>query len=884
VPLMPRLASLWRNIVHARRVERDLDDEVRAAFDLLVDEKIATGMRSEDARRAATLEIGRVDIVKEQVRAARVGAGLDTLLQDIRHSLRLFRRAPGFTAVAIMTLAFGIGANAAIFGALKSVLLDPLPYADASRLVHVYGPLSAGTITEIAQRQRSFDNLAAFTPSTSDAVFGGEEGARSARIAWVAPGLFHTLGVSATIGRTFRKEDSTSGLVPLSGGQLAPDTAGVALVTHAAWERLFAGDPDVLGRDVRINGVPRTVIGVLPSDFIGPMGAADFYLAFDLGPVIANPVTVRRAQWLAAVGRLRPGVTYGDAQREVAGIWADLASTYPEDNGSLNVTTKPLRDAMAGDTRTPLVLLMASAAFVLLIACANLAGALLSRSISRHKEFAIRVALGAGRLRLVRQLLTESTILALAGGAAGVLVANAMLSLVRNLAPSVLPAYADLSLDSGAMIVTALIAVCTGLGFGVAPAFAVDRLDAQRILRDATRGMSEGRRSRRLRGALVAAQVALCAGLLAGAALLTRSLWNMTTAPLGFDPAGVLTAAIRLPSHAYPTLQARVQFLEQLTDRLRVLPGVDTVATAESVPTAVLRRVGFTIEGAPPKTVQPFVLFASVSDEYFRTLRIPLRQGRTFDVQDRLGAPRTIVLSEGMARRYWPLGHAIGARIRVGANPSSPLVTIVGIVGDVRNDSARPEAEPMAYMSSRQTAAPFVRVLVRTHGDPLALVRPIAHELAALDRGLPLDQTMTLRAQIGEGFAARRLPVMLMVGFAALTLLLASVGVYGMFASMAVARQQEFGIRMALGSRPGAIVALMLRQGSVWMAIGLAGGVLGIMVVVRLLRNLLYGVQPFDPVALGSALAILVGCATVALLIPVHRATRVDPMVALRTE
>jgi putative ABC transport system permease protein len=883
VPLMPRIASLWRNIVHRRRVEGDLADEVRSAFDLLVDEKIATGMRPEDAHRAATLEIGRVDIVKEQVRATRAGASLDTLLQDVRHSLRLFRRAPGFTSVAIVTLALGIGANAAIFGALKSVLLDALPYADASRLVHVYGPLSAGTITEIAQRQQSFDNLAAFTPFTSDAAYGGEEGARSVRIAWVEPGFFHTLGVSAAIGRTFRKEDSTSGLVPLAG-QFAPDTAGVALVTHAAWERLFAGDPDVLGRDVRINGMPRTVIGVLPSDFIGPMGAADFYLAFDLGPVIANPVTVRRAQWLAAVGRLRPGVTFGEAQREVAGIWADLASKYPEDNGSLNVTTKPLRDAMAGDTCTPLVLLMASAAFVLLIACANLAGALLSRSISRHKEFAIRVALGAGRLRLVRQLLTESTILALAGGAAGVLLANAMLSLVRYLAPSALPAYADLSLDPGAMIVTALIAVCTGLGFGVAPAFAVERLDAQRILRDATRGTSESRRSRRLRGALVATQVALCAGLLAGAGLLTRSLWKMTTAPLGFDPAGVLTAAIRLPSHDYPTPQARVQFLQQLTDQLRVLPGVDTVATAESVPTAVLRRVGFAIDGAPPKSVQPFVLFASVSDDYFRTLRIPLRQGRTFDAQDRLGAQRTVVLSEGMARRYWPLGHAIGARIRVGANPSSPLVTVVGIVGDVRNDPARPEAEPMAYMSSRQIAAPFVRVLLRVRGDPLALVRPVEHELAALDRGLSLDQTMTLRAQIGEEFAARRLPVMLVVGFAALTLLLASVGVYGMFASMGVAREQEFGIRMALGSRPGAIVALMLRQGAGWMAIGLAGGVLGIMVVVRLLRNLLYGVQPFDPIALGGAVAILVGCATIALLIPVHHATRVDPMVALRAE
>jgi predicted permease len=881
---MPRFASLWRNVVHRRRVERDLDDEVRTAFHLLVDEKIATGTRPEDARRAATLEMGRVDIVKEQVRTARAGAGLDTLLQDIRHSLRLFRRAPAFTAVAIMTLALGIGANAAIFGALKSVLLDPLPYADASRLVHVYGPLSAGTIVEIAQRQRSFDNVAAFALSASDAVYGGEDGARSVRIAWVEPGFFDTLGVSAAIGRTLRKEDSTNGLVALSGGQLAPDTAGVALVTHAAWERLFARDPAVLGRDVRINGMPRTVIGVLPSDFIGPMAAADFYLAFDLGPVIANPVTVRRAQWLAALGRLRPGVTYDDAQREVAGIWADLASKYPEDNGSLNVATKPLRDAMAGDTRSPLVLLMASAAFVLLIACANLAGALLSRSISRHKEFAIRVALGAGRLRLVRQLLTESTILALAGGAAGVLLATAMLFLVRDLVPSALPAYADVSLDPGVMIVTALLALCTGLGFGVAPAFAVERLDAQRILRDATRGTSEGRRSRRLRGALVAVQIALCAGLLAGAGLLTRSLWNMTTAPLGFSADDVLTAAIQLPAHDYPTPQARIQFVEQLTNQLKVLPGVDAVAAAESIPTAVRRRVGVAIEGSQPKTAQPFVLFAAVSDDYFRTLRIPLRQGRTFDPQDRLGAPQTVVLSESMARRYWPPDRAIGTRIRLGANPSSPLRTVIGIVGDVRNDLTRPEAEPMAYMSTRQTAAPFLRVLIRTQRDPLALVRPVEHELAALDRGASLDQAMTLRAQIGEEFAARRLPVMLAVAFAALTLLLASIGVYGMFMSMAAAREQEFGIRMALGSRPGAIVALMLRQGAGWMAIGLAGGALGMIVVVRLLRNLLYGLQPFDPIALGGAVAVLVGCATLALLIPVHHATRVDPMLALRAE
>jgi predicted permease len=434
------------------------------------------------------------------------------------------------------------------------------------------------------------------------------------------------------------------------------------------------------------------------------------------------------------------------------------------------------------------------------------------------------------------------------------------------------------------MIVTALIALCTGFGFGVAPAFSVERVDAEATLRDGTRGTSEGRRSRHLRGALVAAQIALCAALLAGAGLLTRSLWKMTTAPLGFDSTGILTAAIRLPSHDYSTPEARVQFLQQLTDRLRVLPGVDAVATAESVPTAVRRRVGVIVEGSLPNAPAPFVLFAAVSDDYFRTLRIPLREGRTFDPEDRPGASTTIVVSESMARRYWPLGHAIGARIRLGANPNSPLRTVVGIVGDVRNDPARPEAEPMAYMSTRQTTPPFVRLLIRTQGDPLALARSVEHELAALDRGLPLDQATTLRAQIGEEFAARRLPAMLMIVFAALTLFLASIGVYGMFTSMAVAREQEFGIRMALGSRPTAIVALMLRQGAGWMAIGLAGGALGMIVVVRLLRNLLYGVQPFDPIAFGGAAAILIGCATIALLIPVHRATRVDPIVALRSE
>lgn len=879
---MARLFSLWRNLLHRNRGDRDLDEELRAVFELLVDEKVRSGMHPDEARRAARLELGSQDSLKDQVRDVRAGAGLDSFLQDVRYSLRLFRRAPGFAAVAILTLALGIGANAAIFGVVKSVLLDALPYAGADRLVRVYARFPDGTndrallraevVHTIVERQRSFESLAAFD-SARDAVLGGDDFARIVRIAWVEPGLFKTLGVQAALGRTFHDDDRAIGHVPASGAEVGPDTARVVLLSHAAWQGLFAGDSGVVGREVRINTLPRTVIGVLPRDFVGPMGPADFYLAFDLRPALASG-----AGWLGVVGRLKPGTSHEAVDRDFAAIRAHLARESPP-GGKLRVSAMPLRDVMIGSTRRPLLVLLASAALVLLIACANLAGALLSRGLSRRKEFAVRTALGAGRRRLVRQLLTESTVLALAGGAVGLLLAESMLSLLRGLARPVLPVYAELSLDPGAVLVTAVLALCTGLAFGVAPALSVGRSDAQGALRDEARGASEGRRPRRLRGVLVAGQIALCASLLAGAGLLARSLWEMETAPLGFDPAGVLTARVRLLPRDYPTLEARARFHEQLAERLRLLPGVDAVAIANKPPTLDPRRDPFTIEGAPSAT-QIMVVYASVSDEYFRTLRIPLREGRTFDASDREGGPGTAVISESMARLYWPPGEALGSRVRLGGAP----VTVVGIVGDVRNDLARPDAEPMAYRSHRQESTGRLCMLLRTQADPLAFVRPLQRELAALDPSLPVQHAMTLRAAVGEGLAARRLPAMLMTAFGALALLLASVGVYGMFASMAAAREREFGVRMALGSRPSAIAGLLLRQGAGWMAAGLAGGALGVILVVQLLRGLLYGVPRFDPIALGGALAILVACATVALLIPVRRATRVDPMVALRAE
>ncbi|MDQ3951061.1 MAG: ABC transporter permease, partial [Gemmatimonadota bacterium] len=366
--------------------------------------------------------------------------------------------------------------------------------------------------------------------------------------------------------------------------------------------------------------------------------------------------------------------------------------------------------------------------------------------------------------------------------------------------------------------------------------------------------------------------------------LLARSLWALTATPLGFNPDGLLTVAVQLPPGGYAMAESRVRFQQQLEERLRALPGVAAVASTGELPTRVMNRNGFIVEGAPPppSDAQPFVLYVAVSDDYFRTLGIPLRRGRTFGAQDHADAPPVVVISESLARRYWPKGNAVGARIRMGPDPNAPWNEVVGVVGDVPNDPARPEPEPMLYAPSRQDPWNGPIFLLRTRGDPLALVKPVRRELSALDPGIPIHDVATLRARIDERLISRRLPVVLMTAFGALALLLASVGVYAMFASMAAAREREFGVRVALGSSRRAIAALVLRQGGVWMAVGLAGGAVGVVIVARLVRGLLYGVPPFDPVALGVAVATLLACGTVALLVPVRRASRADPIAILR--
>ena len=819
---------------------------------------------------------------RERVADERRTEWFDDLRQDLRYGVRSLRRAPLFALLAVLTLALGIGANAAVFGVVKSVLLDALPYTDADRVVRIYGrwhdgtndrgPVSVGTHLEIVERGRSFERLAAFHSLTGDGVFAGDGNPRVVKVLWAEPALFQTLGVAAARGRLLRDDDT------------APDTVRSIVLTHATWLRLFGGDPEIVGKTATINGIPREVVGVLPRDFVGPVSDAEVYFPLGFRAYMRDPVSMRRRQFLGVVGRLKAGVTLDAAQREVVAIAADLSRRFPQENGGVSAAAVPVREAMVGDTRTPLIVLMASAGLVLLITCANLASALLSRTLSRRKEFAVRVALGAGRGRLVRQLLTESMVLAIAGGVAGVLLATGGLAVLRGLAAHALPSYAELALDGGALLVTAILALGTGIAFGVAPALAVGRADPQGTLRDETRGSSESRKSRRLRGALVAGQIALCLSLLAGAALLARSLWAITSSPLGFEPEGVLTATVQLPQASYRTADARVRFFEQFEERVRALPGVVAVASTGEVPTRVMNRNGFFLEGAPPPPddARPLARYTTVSQDYFRTLGIPLRSGRAFGPQDRAGAPATVIVSESMARRHWPNRDPVGTRIRLDSDPNAEYFTVIGVVGDERNDPAKPDPENAMYLSNRLHVWNGPIFVIRTQSNPLGLVSAVRRELAALDPALPLHNPTTLDELIADGLAGRRLPVVLMTSFGALALLLASVGVYAMFGAMAAAREREFGVRVALGSTPSAIAGLVLRQGGVWMAVGLVGGAAGVVAISRLLRGVLYGVTPFDPIALGLAVLILLVCATVALMVPVRRATRVDPISVLR--
>ena len=869
--------------------DAEVDSELRFHLEERIRANIAAGMSPDEARRAAVERFGDVESVREECarlltverKARRRRDWLDDFRQDLRFAARSALGSPMFAMLAVLTLALGIGANAAMFGVVKSVLLNSLPYEDAGRLTRIYTPIkalgerigsiSAGTISDLRERQHSFTSLGAWLP-TRESIYNPGDNPQIVKVRWVEPALFTTLGVRFIKGTNFREEDGLR------------DTAFVTVIPWKTWQTVFAGAEDVVGRTVRLNNITRTVVGVLPRDFVMPEGDEDYFYPASIAPFMVDPISVRGSHNFDMVGRLKPGVSAEAADRELRAIGDELEKLYAKDNLGIGMMGVPLRDAIVGDTRRPLIVLLASAALVLLITCANLAGAQLSRTISRRKEFAVRVALGAGRGRLVRQLVTESMLLAVAGGIAGVFLAIALLGMLRGLSLEAIPRYADLSLDGGALIVTFIIALLTGLAFGLGPAISVGRSNPQGTLRDETRGSTETVRTRQMRGVLVAGQIALCLSLLAAAGLLGRSLWEMTHAPLGFNSDRMFTFTVQLPNALYGTREARSNFHARFADRLNALPGVEGVAITSGLPTTIQNRNGLFVEHRPwaPNEPVPFIVTSRVSDDYFRVFGMQVREGRTFTSGDASDGAPVAVVTEEMANRFWPQGNAVGSRFRWGPpNPDQPWTTIIGVVGNVRNSPTALRPEVMMFHSLRQQ--PFGEtVALKTSGEPFTVMSSVRAVLREMDPGLPMYQVSSMQDVVDKGYAARRLPVLLMIGFGMLALLVASVGIYAMFATMASAREREFGVRIALGSSRGAVAGLVIRQGGVWMALGLLLGAAGVFATTRLVRSQLFGVPAFDPLTIGVAVMVLLTCAALALFVPVRKATRVDPITVLR--
>ena len=872
------------------QIRHDLDDELAFHIDMRAAELTAAhGLSAEDARREALREFGDVDFTRRYCidldtgseRMTRRTEWLDDLRQDLGHSMRALRRAPGFTTVSLLTLALGIGATSAMYSVLERTVLARLPYADADRVVRIYGRnegnprghLAVGDVVDLRATQQSFTQVAAF--ANWGATYAGRTEPVVLAGMRVSPNLFDVLGARPIIGRTFAADDDK------------PQSPAVVVVSHRVWREMLDGDASAVGRTITLNDRPRTVIGVMPPGFVVEDRSMDLWVPLDLSPILADPNRLRKFRFLGAVGRLKPDVSLDRAQVELTAIARRLEQAYPEGNTGLSIAAVPVRDWLVGDLRTPLTVLTAAAAMVLIIACANVASLLLTRTMARRQELGIRGALGAGRGRIIRQLLTESSVLAIAGGALGFGVAYAASRALGAVAGEQLAAAfpTPSTPDPRVLIVTLATALATVLLFGVGPAIGGSRLDLRDALQDASRGSTAGRARHRARSALVVAQAALALVLLVGAGLLIRSLHHLQQVQLGFDPGRLLTFRISLPGVRYDSRERGNQFFDELHARLRALPGIDGAATTGIMPLRGGASASLAIKGRPvPEGQLPELGYVSVSRGYFETMRIPLKAGRVFDQRDTEKSQSVVVISERIAQRFWPNGDAVGAFVRLGPNPNDPWSEVIGVVGDVRQFGPARDTRATVYAFTHQDYWGAGDVMIRVRGDPAAIGTAVRGVVRELDARLPLEQMRTMDEVADQVLAQRRLSMTLMIVFASLALALAAIGLYGVMSFLVTTRTREFGVRMALGAPRRAVMGLVVRQGLLTMVTGLALGLAGAAATTRLLAGFLSGVRPLDPLTFAAAPAMLLGVALVACWLPARRATRVDPITALRTD
>ena len=807
------------------------------------------------------------------------------MLQDLRYGARMLLKQPGFTLIAVLTLALGIGANTAIFSVVNAVLLRPLPYADDERLVTIWGKLPAAGVKRLyvsipefvdyRERTRSFTQVGVYAGTEFTLTGRGE--AERLNGAQVSANLLPLLGVNPVLGRHFLTEEHE------------PDHSRVVILSHASWQRRFGGDPQLIGQGITLDGANHMVVGVMPQGFRFPGAEAEIWRPIAITNAdLSNDE--RGSHWLRSVARLKPGVTMAQAQAEMDVLARSLQREHPanyEENSGWGIRLVSLRDELVEDVREALLVLLIVVGCVLLIACANVANLLLARAAARQKEMAVRATLGAGRWRLIRQLLSESTLLALAGGVLGILLALWGNDYLLKLAPADLTNSGPIEIDGRVLIFTLLVSLLTALLFGLAPAWQSSKLKLNDALKEGGRSASAGRG--RLRNLLVIGEVAVALTLLVGAGLLLKSFYCLLQVDPGFDPASVLTMRLALSPADYSEGREQRAFYEQALDRIEALPGVQAAGVVHNMPFGGSGNSrNFSIEGLPEFPLN--VDFFQASPNYFGAMGMRVASGRFFTSGDREGQPRVAVINETLARHFFPDRNPLGRRIKVG-NPTGPFpwLSIVGVARDVKQDGLDEEARPALYVPYRQPPLPgwkvqFMFLAVRTQSDPLGLLPALRSAVQSLDKNQPVYRVATMEQLLARTVAARKFSMLLVVLFAAVALVLSVVGLYGVMAYTVTQRTHEIGIRTALGAQPGHVLRLVIGQGMMLALTGVAVGLAGAFGLTRLMKSLLYGVSAVDPATFAGVALLLTAVALLACWVPSRRATQVDPVVALRCD
>jgi putative ABC transport system permease protein len=873
------LVARVRGLLRRETVLDDIDEELRSHVEMATDENIARGMHPAAARRAALASFGSVGRARESAFDVRGGGWLDALWQDVRFGARLLAARPGFAVAAAATLALGIGATTAVFGVVNGVLLRPLPYrepASLERIVQQNSPTNrfGMSAADVLGLEELYQHGRVAAVLSREVTLTGGEAPEFVRAAYSSASLFDVLGVRPALGRSFLQ------------GEDRPGGDRVALISHGLWQRRFGASPEVLGRQVALDGESFTVVGVLPADFASPMGGPA-----ELWPVLQLETPKRRGPfYLRVVARRDDGVSVEQsnealriASREIFRRWSN---TFSDEKATY--VALPLEEVVIGDVGTTLLVLLGAVGFVLLIASVNVANLLLARAASRQQEIAMRAALGATRLRLVRQLVTEGALLAIVGGVGGVVLAAWGMEVLLALAPDNIPRLDQVRLDGWVLAFAAGCMAVSTIVLSLFPALHGVRRDVSDSLKIGGKGNLEGPGRQRLRGVLVAAEIALALPLLVGAGLMINSFVRLSKVDPGFDPERILTVRLSLPTLRYPRNEPAVPgFADELLRRVRSLPGVRSAAVTTNLPLdAALGSNNFNLERHPttPGESEPVAEYMQVSSDYFRTMGIPLVEGRSFAESDEPDGPLVMVVSRAVAESHFPGENPIGMRLKTGGCTECPWTTIVGVVGDVKDHGLGADGIPAMYVPFQQEWDHEMHVVLRTDVEPESLAAAVRREVRDIDPELALSQVGTMEELAARSTGQSRYRMTVLGAFAAVALLLAAVGIYGVTAYAVSRRTREIGIRVALGAGRGEIVRLVLAQGMVPSLVGVGVGVVASFALTRFVSSMLFGVSDMDPTTFVAVVVVLTGVALAACYIPARRALAVDPLVALRYE